>query len=142
MKRGLLQYTSQCSLRVLTVEADLSGQLNRLVAISLIRELELPLVITFNRGRMLLPPSISKSCGLRQLMETLGVSVDNAIGIGDAENDHELLASCEHGVAVSWGSARLKQFADEVIQGEGLEAVAEYIELDGYTLDRNAVLRP
>ncbi len=31
MKRGLLQYASQCSLRVLTDEADRSGQLNRLV---------------------------------------------------------------------------------------------------------------
>ncbi len=99
------------------------------VAISLIRELELPLAITFNRGRMmLLPASISKSSGLRQLLDTLGVSVHNAIGIGDAENDHELLTSCEHGVAVSWGSTKLKQSADHVIEGDGPAAVADYIE--------------
>ncbi|MEZ6131281.1 MAG: HAD family hydrolase [Planctomycetaceae bacterium] len=99
------------------------------VAISLIRELELPLAITFNRGRMmLLPGSISKSSGLRQLLDTLGASVHNAIGIGDAENDHELLTSCEHGVAVSWGSAKLKESADHVIEGNGPAAVADYIE--------------
>jgi hydroxymethylpyrimidine pyrophosphatase-like HAD family hydrolase len=99
------------------------------VGISLIRELELPLAITFNRGRMmLLPASISKSSGLRQLLDTLGASVHNAIGIGDAENDHELLSCCEHGVAVSWGSKRLQNSADDVIQGDGPEAVAEYIE--------------
>lgn len=99
------------------------------VAISLIRELELPLSITFNRGRMmLLPPSISKSGGLRELLDTLGVSVHNAIGIGDAENDHELLGVCEHGVAVSWGSARLKDTANHVIEGDGPEAVGKYIE--------------
>ncbi|QDT39008.1 HAD family hydrolase [Stratiformator vulcanicus] len=98
------------------------------VAISLIREMQLPLAITFNRGRMmLLPPSISKSGGLRQLLDTLNVSVHNAIGIGDAENDHELLSCCDHGVAVSWGSARLKESADFVLEGDGVEAVADYI---------------
>lgn len=61
------------------------------VATTLIRELELPLAITFNRGRMmLLPASISKSCGLRELLNIMGLSVHNAVGIGDAENDHEL----------------------------------------------------
>jgi hydroxymethylpyrimidine pyrophosphatase-like HAD family hydrolase len=99
------------------------------VAISLIRQLELPLAITFNRGRMmLLPASISKAGGLRELLDTLGVSVHNAVGIGDAENDHELLTCCEHGVAVSWGSPRLKEAADHVIDGSGPEAVAEYID--------------
>lgn len=99
------------------------------VAIELIRKLELPLSITFNRGRMmLLPGSISKAGGLRALLDTLGVSVHNAVGIGDAENDHELLSCCEHGVAVSWGSARLKKAAGHVIEGDGPAAVAQYIE--------------
>ncbi len=99
------------------------------VAIELIRKLELPLSITFNRGRMmLLPGSISKSGGLRALLDTLGVSVHNAVGIGDAENDHELLSCCEHGVAVSWGSSRLKSAAGHVIEGDGPSAVARYIE--------------
>jgi hypothetical protein len=99
------------------------------VAISLIRQLELPLAITFNRERMmLLPPSISKAAGLRELLDTLGVSVHNAVGIGDAENDHELLSCCEHGVAVSWGSRQLKEAAGHVIEGDGPEAVAEYID--------------
>lgn len=98
------------------------------VAISLIRKLELPLAITFNRGRMmLLPASISKSCGLRDLLDILGVSVHNAVGIGDAENDHELLGCCEYGVAVEWGSRLLKEQADEVLSGQGPEAVAEYL---------------
>jgi hydroxymethylpyrimidine pyrophosphatase-like HAD family hydrolase len=97
-------------------------------AISLIRELELPLTITFNRGRMLLlPDSISKSRGLRELLNVLGVSPHNAVGIGDAENDHDLLESCEYGVAVEWGSYLLKQRADYVISGRGPEAVAAYI---------------
>ena len=109
---------------VIDMDADFAG-----VAIELIRELELPLAITFNRGRMLLlPASCSKSSGLRELLETLGASVHNAVGIGDAENDHELLNCCEHGVDVSWGSQRLIRAARHVNQGNCPPAVAEYIE--------------
>ena len=98
------------------------------VAISLIRKLELPLAVEFNRSRMmLLPASISKSSGLRELLDILGVSLHNTVGIGDAENDHGLISSCEYGVAVEWGSYLLKQKADHVISGNGPEAVAAYI---------------
>lgn len=98
-------------------------------AISIIRTLQLPLGITFNRNRMmLLPASISKAAGLRELLQIIGLSWHNAIGIGDAENDHELLATCEFSVAVEWGSAGLKRCADQVISGSPDMAVAEYIE--------------
>ncbi len=91
--------------------------------------MELPLAITFNRERMmLLLASISKSCGLRELLNILGVSVHNAVGIGDAENDHELLGSCEYGAAVEWGSPLLKAQADTVISEQGPEAFGKYIE--------------
>lgn len=120
-ERGIDFKVGRC---VVEMDADFAD-----IAISLIRELELPLAITFNRGRMmLLPASISKAGGLRELLDTLGVSVHNAVGIGDAENDHELLTCCEHGVAVSWGSSRLKEAADYVIDGEGPDAVAQYID--------------
>lgn len=99
------------------------------VAMSIIREQELPLAITFNRQRMmLLPASISKSSGLRELLSVLGVSRHNALGIGDAENDHELLQCCEYGVAVEWGSNYLKQHADKVISGNGPDAVGAFID--------------
>jgi hydroxymethylpyrimidine pyrophosphatase-like HAD family hydrolase len=98
-------------------------------AISLIRKLELPLCITFNRSRMmLLPDAMSKSVGLRLLLNILRISPHNAVGIGDAENDHDLLNICEYGVAVEWGSSPLKQQADHVIVGRGPAAVAAYIE--------------
>lgn len=120
-ERGIDFKVGRC---VVEMDADFAD-----IAISLIRRLELPLAITFNRGRMmLLPASISKAGGLRELLDTLGVSVHNAVGIGDAENDHELLTCCEHGVAVSWGSSRLKEAAGHVIEGTGPEAVAEYID--------------
>ena len=59
--------------------------------LAVIRELELPLVLLFNRGRlMVLPQAISKATGLHQALIALRLSAHNAIAIGDAENDHDL----------------------------------------------------
>ena len=119
-RRGLDFKAGQC---VVELDAAAAPQV-----LAVIRELELPLVQLFNRGRlMVLPQAVSKGAGLREALATLRLSVHNAIGIGDAENDHDLLASCELGVAVSWGSHLLQEAADEVLQGDGPTAVAAYI---------------
>lgn len=99
------------------------------VAITLIREQQLPLAITFNRQRMmLLPASVSKATGLRELLGTMGISLHNSLGIGDAENDHELLRCCEYGVAVEWGAQNLQETADEIVRGSGPEVVGAFID--------------
>ena len=96
--------------------------------LAVIQELEQPLILAFNRGRlMILPQAIGKSTGLRHALAALRVSIHNAVGIGDAENDHDLLDACEVAVAVAWGSAALRAVADEVVQGSGPDAVADYI---------------
>jgi hydroxymethylpyrimidine pyrophosphatase-like HAD family hydrolase len=119
-RRGLEFKAGQC-----VVELDAAAAFE---VLAIIRELELPLVLLFNRGRlMVLPQAISKGAGLREALATLRLSVHNAIAIGDAENDHDLLAACELGVAVSWGSRLLQEAADEVLQGDGPSAVAAYI---------------
>ena len=71
------------------------------------RLLEQPLILAFNRGRlMVLPQAIAKSTGLRQALLALRVSIHNTVGIGDAENDHDLLDACEVGVAVDGAAPR------------------------------------
>ena len=98
------------------------------VALEVVRALEQPLVLAFNRGRlMLLPQAVAKSTGLRQALFAMRVSVHNTVAVGDAENDHDLLDACEVGAAVGWGSAALRAMADEVIAGSGPPAVADYI---------------
>ncbi|HUK30456.1 MAG TPA: HAD family hydrolase [Candidatus Acidoferrum sp.] len=96
--------------------------------LSIIRDLEFPLVLLFNRGRlMILPQAISKGTGLREALTILRLSPHNAIAIGDAENDHDLLGECEFGVAAGWGSKALQAIADDVLPGDGPSAVAGYI---------------
>jgi hydroxymethylpyrimidine pyrophosphatase-like HAD family hydrolase len=118
---GIAFKTGQC-----IVEAD-AASAPQILAV--IREFELPLVLLFNRSRlMVLPQAISKGTGLRAALNTLRLSVHNAIAIGDAENDHDLLATCEIAVAVGWGSAALQKEADDILHGDGPRAVAEYIQ--------------
>jgi hydroxymethylpyrimidine pyrophosphatase-like HAD family hydrolase len=120
-RRGIDFLAGEC---VVESDADLAPQV-----LAVIRQLELPLSLLFNRDRlMVLPQGVSKGVGLRAALATLRLSVHNAIGIGDAENDHDLLASCEIGVAVGWGSQALKQRADEILEGKGPCAVAGYIQ--------------
>ena len=119
-RRGIQFQAGEC-----VIEAD-AGAAPQILAV--IRQLELPLVLVFNRSRlMVLPQAISKSTGFQAALNVLRLSAHNSIGIGDAENDHELLSACEIGVAVSWGSPVLQKEADEIIHGMGPSVVAEYI---------------
>lgn len=93
-----------------------------------IRALELPLVLVFNKGRvMTLPQGVSKGTGLRAALDTLRLSARNTLAIGDAENDHELLRLAEVGVAVQWGSTALRAAADVTLPGDGPPALAAYV---------------
>lgn len=93
-----------------------------------VQKLQLPLVLVFNRSRvMLLPQGISKATGLRAALDNLRLSLHNCIAIGDAENDFQLLEAAEIGVAVAWGSKSLFEIADEVLPGKGPVAVGDYI---------------
>jgi hydroxymethylpyrimidine pyrophosphatase-like HAD family hydrolase len=99
------------------------------VVLDVLHRLQLPLMLAFNRGRlMVLPPAVAKSTGLREALRSIRVSPHNTVAIGDAENDHDMLDACEVGVAVGWGSPALMAVADEVIEGRGPDAVARYID--------------
>lgn len=98
------------------------------VILDVIHSLELPLVLIFNKGRvMAMPQGISKGTGLRTALDTLRLSARNTLAIGDAENDHELLRLAEVGVAVPWGSAALRSAADVTLSGDSTDVVARYV---------------
>jgi hydroxymethylpyrimidine pyrophosphatase-like HAD family hydrolase len=118
--RGIQHHRGQC---VVDANADIAAQM-----VEVIRSLCLPLAITFNLSRlMVLPHGVSKASGLREALWRLRTSAHNAIAVGNAENDHELLETCEIGAAVAWGSEALRRSADEIVPGEGPRAVARYI---------------
>ena len=96
--------------------------------LALIRELELPYALVFNRGRvMVMPQGVSKATGLHSALDVLRLSPRNMVAIGDAENDHELLRLAELGVAVQWGSGVLQSSADAIVVGRDPRDTAAYI---------------
>lgn len=76
---------------------------------------ELIAIVTEGANLMILPAGVTKATGLAQALVDLGLSPHSAVGIGDAENDHSLLESCELGVAVANAVDALKRHADLVL---------------------------
>jgi hydroxymethylpyrimidine pyrophosphatase-like HAD family hydrolase len=96
--------------------------------LEIIHDLELPLVLLFNRARvMTVPQGVSKATGLHAALEMLRLAARNTLAIGDAENDHELLRLAEVGAAVEWGSAALRASADVTVPGRDPASVAAFI---------------
>ena len=58
--------------------------------LDVIRALEQPQILAFNRGRlMVLPPGIAKSIGLARVLSTLRLSIHNTIGIDSQAIRHD-----------------------------------------------------
>jgi hypothetical protein len=120
--RGIATVSGECLLD------GAAGDAQRMLA--MIRDREQPLVLAFNRSRvMMLPQGVSKATGLQVALNMLRLSPRNTVAIGDAENDHTLLQLAEVGAAVEWGSKTLRAAADVVISGHGPPAVAEYVRV-------------
>jgi hydroxymethylpyrimidine pyrophosphatase-like HAD family hydrolase len=99
------------------------------MVLDVIRDLGLELQIIFNKGAvMVLPSGVNKRTGLVAALCELGLSPRNAVGIGDAENDHAFLNLCECSIAVANALPLLKEQADVVLRaanGAGVTEVAE-----------------
>lgn len=104
-------------------------QPNERVVLDVIRQLGLDLQVILNKGSvMVLPVSVDKATGLRAVLEELGISPQEVVGIGDAENDEAFLSMCGWGVAVTNALDSLKSRADQVTRGENGDGVREIIE--------------
>lgn len=93
-----------------------------------IERLGLEAQLVYNRGAlMVLPSGVSKGAGLLHALGLLEVSRHSAIGIGDAENDHSLLQSCEIGVAVGNAVPGLRGHADLCLEEDDGAGVAAFL---------------
>lgn len=101
-----------------------------------VRRLGLECQLIRNRGAlMVLPAGVSKGTGLAEGLADLGISPHSAVAIGDAENDHSLLAAAELGVVVGNAVDGLKAEADIVLaeaDGRGVAAFLRGPVLSGH----------
>jgi HAD superfamily hydrolase (TIGR01484 family) len=94
-----------------------------------IRDCGLELQVIFNKGAvMVLPAGVNKASGLREALTEMNLSLHNAVGVGDAENDHAFLRICECSVAVANALPAVKEKADFVTRGDHGAGVTELID--------------
>lgn len=97
--------------------------------LEVIRNLGLERQVIFNKDAvMVLPSGVNKAFGLSAALSELGLSAQNTVGVGDAENDHSLLDFCGCGVAVANALPMLKEHADFVTKGARGAGVIELID--------------
>ena len=93
-------------------------------AVEVIRSLGLDCQLVRNRSELMIAAAgVTKGSGLREALGDLRLSPHNTIGVGDAENDHNLLNVCEIGVAVANAVDALRAHADltlELPDGQGV----------------------
>ena len=97
--------------------------------LEVIRDCGLELQVIFNKGAvMVLPAGINKATGLRAALRDVGLSPHNAVGVGDAENDHAFLSLCACSVAVAGALRTVQERADIITQADNGAGVTELIE--------------
>jgi HAD superfamily hydrolase (TIGR01484 family) len=110
-----------------------------------IRDLGLELQVIYNKGAvMVLPSGVNKATGLLAALSEMCISHHNAIGVGDAENDHALLSACECGIAVANSIQTLRERADlttSAPNGKGMEEIVDRLLLDDLRGVRNRLVR-
>jgi hydroxymethylpyrimidine pyrophosphatase-like HAD family hydrolase len=112
-----------------------------------IRDLGLEWHVIFNKGSvMALPADVTKATGLAPALVDLGLTPEETIGVGDAENDQAFLRACGLAVAVANALPSVKEMAHMVTagaRGAGVtELVARMITGDLDALSRPAVDPP
>jgi hydroxymethylpyrimidine pyrophosphatase-like HAD family hydrolase len=72
--------------------------------------------LTYDKSSILInPPGVHKGSGLLAALKQLGIPASDTAGIGDAENDHELLESSGMAVAVPHAIPELKKKAHHIM---------------------------
>ena len=94
-----------------------------------IRDLSLDHQVILNkRSVMVLPSGVDKATGLQATLDELGISPNNVVSVGDAENDLSFLQMSGCSVAVANALPLLKEQADIVLRAGHGEGVTELID--------------
>ena len=94
-----------------------------------VQDTGLELLIAFNKNAvMVLPTGINKATGLDYALRKLGLSFHEAVGVGNAENDHSFLERCECAVAVADAVPSIRRLVALVTQNEAGLGVAELVD--------------
>lgn len=95
----------------------------------LIEAMDLELQVILNkRAVMVLPTGVDKAFGLKAVLQEMGLSATQVVGVGDAENDCHFLELCGYSAAVANALPLVKTKVDWVTEGVRGAGVAELID--------------
>lgn len=107
-----------------------AGRPHERIALQVIRDLKLELQVILNQDSiMVVPAGVDKASGLNTALGELGLSHEQVVGVGDAENDHAFLNICGYSVAVANALPALKKVADLTTRGAHGAGVVELMEM-------------
>lgn len=96
-----------------------------------IQDMSLDVQVILNKEAvMVLPKGVNKATGLQTALAEIGMSPYDVAGIGDAENDHDLLQLCDFAVAVENAVPVLKAIAHRVTtqpRGAGVQELVSWL---------------
>jgi len=94
-----------------------------------IRDLGLEMQIIFNKDAvMVLPSGVNKATGMSAALAEMGLTPEEAVGVGDAENDHAFLGLCGCSAAVANALLAVKSAVNIVLKGDHGAGVTELID--------------
>ena len=82
----------------------------------------------------IMPKGVSKASGLLRVGEKLGISTDEMMAFGDAENDIEMLKTVKYGIAMGNAMDSLKSVAWDVTDTNDNMGIAK--ALDKYIFEK------
>ena len=108
---------------VATVRSQQAAVLEAIEEIAQDRE-----IILNRNSLMVLPAGMDKSTGLNAALSQLGLTAEDTVGIGDAENDDAFLKICGIYVAVANAIPSIRDAADLITHGEDGAGIVEIVD--------------
>ena len=78
------------------------------------------------------PKGTSKALGIDKVLERHKLDISETMGIGDGENDYEMIEHCNIGIAMGNAKPVIKEIANYItddIDNDGLSKALKYYEL-------------
>ncbi|MEG0736256.1 MAG: HAD hydrolase family protein, partial [Longicatena sp.] len=72
-------------------------------------------------------PRISKSSGMKELLQTHNITLDEVCSFGDADNDYDMTLHSGVGVVMANGSEKTKSVADYITDDNDHDGIANFI---------------
>lgn len=76
-------------------------------------------------------PRVTKTTGLKELMHLHGLTLDDLLVFGDADNDADMLKNARIGVVMANGSEKSKSAADYITADHDHDGIAVFLEKHG-----------